>query len=130
MFDGKTVLKNNGNRDILCRIGWFLAKNEDMFSSTALSLQRVLEPVIFSTLECRVNIVFARKRTICYMSLHVLQITLVSVGYLKYLGDGDLKSFETVNNEQIYGNDVTITKLESIGHVQKTMSLSTMLCEL
>lgn len=40
--------------------------------------------------------------------------------YLKYLGDGDSKGFQTVSKEKFYG-DAKITKLECIGHVQKRM---------
>lgn len=43
-----------------------------------------------------------------------------NVKYLKYLGDGDSKGFETVSKEAIYGTS-TIEKLECLGHVQKRM---------
>ena len=43
------------------------------------------------------------------------------VRYTRYLGDGDSKSFNTVCAAQPYGKDVTIDKLECVGHVQKRM---------
>ena len=39
--------------------------------------------------------------------------------YTKYIGDGDTKSFKLVNDSKPYADDVTITKLECVGHVQK-----------
>lgn len=44
-----------------------------------------------------------------------------NVRYTKYLGDGDSKAFETVQKEKPYGDQVTIEKLECIGHIQKRM---------
>lgn len=44
-----------------------------------------------------------------------------NVRYVQYLGDGDSKSFAAVSELKPYGNDVTITKQECIGHVQKRM---------
>lgn len=44
-----------------------------------------------------------------------------NVRYLQFLGDGDSKSFAAVSELKPYGNDVTITKQECIGHVQKRM---------
>lgn len=43
------------------------------------------------------------------------------VRYTQYLGDGDSKAFDRVCAEQPYGPNVTISKLECIGHVQKRM---------
>ena len=39
--------------------------------------------------------------------------------FTKYLGDGDSSSFTKVQEARPYGDQVTITKLECIGHVQK-----------
>lgn len=41
--------------------------------------------------------------------------------YKKYLGDGDSKRFLAAMESKPYGNDFKITKLESVGHVQKKM---------
>lgn len=43
------------------------------------------------------------------------------VRYLEYLGDGDSKGFAAVNEKKIYGEDIEISKLECIGHVEKRM---------
>lgn len=48
-------------------------------------------------------------------------LQLYNVRYINYLGDGDSKSFAAVTELKPYGNDVTITKQECIGHVQKRM---------
>lgn len=44
-----------------------------------------------------------------------------NVRYKNYLGDGDSASFPAVSELKPYGPDVTIEKLECIGHVQKRM---------
>ena len=44
--------------------------------------------------------------------------------YLRYtevISDGDSKTIATLNEEQPYGDKVTITKHECIGHIQKRM---------
>jgi hypothetical protein len=43
-----------------------------------------------------------------------------NVRYVNYLGDGDTKSFLSVEKDKPYG-DVQINKLECLGHVQKRM---------
>lgn len=43
------------------------------------------------------------------------------VRYTNYLGDGDSKAFETVKNLKPYGDEVVISKLECVGHIQKRM---------
>lgn len=43
------------------------------------------------------------------------------VRYTHYLGDGDSKGFVKVSEANVYGTEVTITKLECCGHVQKRM---------
>lgn len=42
-----------------------------------------------------------------------------NVRYVRYLGDGDSRAFESVNQAKPYGEEVTIEKQECIGHVQK-----------
>lgn len=39
----------------------------------------------------------------------------------KISGDGDSKAFTSVNGEAVYGDDISIEKLECSGHVQKRM---------
>lgn len=43
------------------------------------------------------------------------------VRYINYLGDGDSKAYKAINELKPYGENVPITKLECIGHVQKRM---------
>lgn len=43
------------------------------------------------------------------------------IRYKYYLGDGDCKGFETVNQLKPYGPDFEIEKMECVGHVQKRM---------
>lgn len=43
------------------------------------------------------------------------------VRYVKYLGDGDSKAYNTVSESKPYGDNVTIEKLECVGHMQKRM---------
>lgn len=38
--------------------------------------------------------------------------------YTRYLGDGDSKGFAAVLDDKFYGEDVPITKLECVGHLQ------------
>lgn len=44
-----------------------------------------------------------------------------NVRYTQYLGDGDTNSYKTISDSKPYGDDVTVTKLECIGHIQKRM---------
>jgi RNase P subunit RPR2 len=44
-----------------------------------------------------------------------------NVRYTNYLGDGDSKSYNSVVAAKPYGDDVTITKLECVGHIQKRL---------
>lgn len=44
-----------------------------------------------------------------------------NVRYSKYIGDGDTKTFCEISKDKPYGDDVTVEKLECIGHVQKRM---------
>lgn len=41
--------------------------------------------------------------------------------YTEYLGDGDAAAYRKVVNSSPYGEDVEITKLECVGHVQKRL---------
>lgn len=43
------------------------------------------------------------------------------VRYVKYLGDGDSSAFKQVSENVPYGTDVSIEKLECVGHIQKRM---------
>lgn len=43
------------------------------------------------------------------------------VRYKYYLGDGDLKGFQTVASSKPYGDGFQIEKLDCVGHVQKRM---------
>ena len=47
--------------------------------------------------------------------------TCNQVRFVNYLGDGDSKAFKAVEELKPYGENVTISKLECIGHVQKRM---------
>lgn len=44
-----------------------------------------------------------------------------NVMYTEYLGDGDSKAYQAVCEARPYGQDVSIEKLECIGHIQKHM---------
>lgn len=48
-------------------------------------------------------------------------LTAYNVRYTKYLGDGDLKSYQAVQELKPNGENVPIDKLECIGHIQKRM---------
>lgn len=54
-------------------------------------------------------------------AVEVFQRSIESRGvrYTHYIGDGDSKAFQTVNEKKIY--DVPIEKLECVGHVRKRM---------
>ena len=41
--------------------------------------------------------------------------------YTEYLGDGDSFSFSSVAKDEPYGPDVSIKKLECVGHIQKRL---------
>lgn len=45
----------------------------------------------------------------------------LNLRYTRYLGDGDSKGFANVLENNPYGVDVNITKLECVGHVQKRL---------
>ncbi|GFX23290.1 uncharacterized protein TNCV_1558891 [Trichonephila clavipes] len=42
-----------------------------------------------------------------------------SVRYTSYIGDGDSKTFSSITASNLYGEDITISKIECVGHVQK-----------
>lgn len=48
-------------------------------------------------------------------------IETYNVRYLKYLGDGDSNSFESIVQSRPYGNHNEINKLECVNHVMKRM---------
>ncbi|KAJ4447478.1 hypothetical protein ANN_09485 [Periplaneta americana] len=47
--------------------------------------------------------------------------TCSKVRYVHYLGDGDSKEYKIVKELKPYGENVSVTKLECIGHVEKRM---------
>lgn len=47
--------------------------------------------------------------------------TKLGVRYVKYLGDGDSKGFQSVLEAKPYGDEVVIEKLECVGHIQKRL---------
>lgn len=47
---------------------------------------------------------------------------LYGVRYTNYIGDGDTSTFLTISKSKPYGPDVSITKEECVGHVQKRLS--------
>ena len=46
-------------------------------------------------------------------------VTERNLRYTKYVGDGDSKSYDSIAKGKPYGPDVTIKKLDCVGHVQK-----------
>ncbi|GFV97184.1 uncharacterized protein TNCV_3527691 [Trichonephila clavipes] len=44
-----------------------------------------------------------------------------SVRYTSYIGDGDSKTFSSITASIPYGEDITVSKIECVGHVQKRM---------
>ncbi|GFU34816.1 uncharacterized protein TNCV_2320091 [Trichonephila clavipes] len=44
-----------------------------------------------------------------------------SVRYTSYIGDGDSKTFSSITASNPYGEDITVSKNECVGHVQKRM---------
>jgi hypothetical protein len=53
--------------------------------------------------------------------LYRRSISRYNLRYNPYVGDGDSKSYSTVNNSQPYGAAVQIVKEECVGHIQKRM---------
>lgn len=51
-------------------------------------------------------------------ALHIFQrsIPKYDARYVKYLGDGDSKAFDSIVKENVHGDTCTVTKLECIGH--------------
>lgn len=43
------------------------------------------------------------------------------VRYVSYIGDGDSSTFKSISENQPYGPDVPIEKIECVGHIQKRM---------
>ncbi|GBL74811.1 hypothetical protein AVEN_243663-1 [Araneus ventricosus] len=48
-------------------------------------------------------------------------LTFHNARYTKYFGDGDSKAFDAITEENIYGDEFQVEKLECIGHVRKRM---------
>ncbi|GFU00412.1 uncharacterized protein TNCV_4259231 [Trichonephila clavipes] len=44
-----------------------------------------------------------------------------SMRYTSYIGDGDSKTFSSITASNPYGEDITVSKIECVGHVQKRM---------
>ncbi|GFY30334.1 uncharacterized protein TNCV_4065841 [Trichonephila clavipes] len=44
-----------------------------------------------------------------------------SVRYISYIGDGDSKTLSSITAFNSYGEDITVSKIECVGHVQKRM---------
>ncbi|GFX59254.1 uncharacterized protein TNCV_4304861 [Trichonephila clavipes] len=44
-----------------------------------------------------------------------------SVRYTSYIGNGDSKTFSSITAFNPYGEDITVSKIECVGHVQKRM---------
>ncbi|GFW55516.1 uncharacterized protein TNCV_119001 [Trichonephila clavipes] len=44
-----------------------------------------------------------------------------SVRYTSYIGDGDSKTFSSITASNPYGEDITVSKIECVGLVQKRM---------
>ncbi|GFY19140.1 uncharacterized protein TNCV_4225041 [Trichonephila clavipes] len=44
-----------------------------------------------------------------------------SVRYTSYIGDGDSKTFSSITASNPYGEYITVSKIECVGHVQKRM---------
>lgn len=73
--------------------------------------------------ECRRNYVGSSGGMEAAGAVKIFQRSEVSRGvrYTKYLGDGDTKGFQKVVESKPYGNNVKISKLECVGHVQKRL---------
>ncbi|GFW83471.1 hypothetical protein TNCV_2512561 [Trichonephila clavipes] len=46
-----------------------------------------------------------------------------SVRYTSYIGDGDSKTFSYITASNPYGEDIPVSKIECVGHVQKEWEL-------
>ncbi|GFX75042.1 uncharacterized protein TNCV_1846141 [Trichonephila clavipes] len=60
-----------------------------------------------------------------------------SVRYTSYIGDGDSKTFSSLTASNLYGEDISVKKIECVGHVlnrmethlQKLKQMSSKLCD-
>ncbi|GFS67833.1 uncharacterized protein TNCV_4958601 [Trichonephila clavipes] len=52
-----------------------------------------------------------------------------SVRYTSYIGDGDSKTFSSITASNPYGEDITVSKIECVGHVQKEWELKAELAQ-
>ncbi|GBO10153.1 hypothetical protein AVEN_252950-1 [Araneus ventricosus] len=57
----------------------------------------------------------------CVQNIFKRSLTFQNACYTKYLGDGDSKAFDAITEENIYGDEFQVEKLECIGHVMKRM---------
>lgn len=55
------------------------------------------------------------------VSIFKRSVEKYNLRYVKYLGDGDSKGYQDVQESEPYGSNVKISKLECVGHVQKRM---------
>ena len=55
------------------------------------------------------------------MAMYERSVQKNGLRYVLFIGDGDSSTFQTVSDAKPYGNDVTITKKECVGHVQKRL---------
>ncbi|GFV93378.1 uncharacterized protein TNCV_3686011 [Trichonephila clavipes] len=64
-----------------------------------------------------------RKGSPAYKKWNILHRSLShrSVRYTSYIGDGDSKTFSSITASNPYGEDITVSKIECVGHVQKRM---------
>ena len=54
-------------------------------------------------------------------SMYERSVDKTGLRYTNFIGDGDSSTFLTVSQAKPYGEDVTITKKECVGHVQKRL---------
>ncbi|GFU91386.1 uncharacterized protein TNCV_2541541 [Trichonephila clavipes] len=59
--------------------------------------------------------------TVGMVRIFQLSVSHGSVRYISYIGDGDSKTFSSITACNPYGEDITVSKIECVGHVQKRM---------
>ena len=57
-------------------------------------------------------------RPVCMVTIFQRSVEKHSFRYVEFLGDGDSKAHNSLSQETVYG-DITVEKLECVGHVQK-----------
>lgn len=135
----EAVVENDGNRDLAVAVdgSWqkrgFTSKN-GIVTITSVDTGKVLDVEIFSkhcTCPNKKNHLEGCKRNFegysgkmevdGAVSMFQRSESKHEVRYVKYLGDGDSKAFDSVVGNNVYGDECPIKKLECIGHVQKRM---------